>query len=111
MQDEQSMNLPVDADAAVLVGRAWVPGPLAGPSVVALVAGEVHDLTRLAPTCAELLDAEAPAARIRAAIAGGRAPSLGRADALLANTGPRAVIPRCRISWRPAICRPSGPAA
>lgn len=88
MQDEQSTNLPVDADAAVLVGRAWVPGPLAGPSVVALVAGEVHDLTRLAPTCAELLDAEAPAARIHAAIASGRAPSLGRADALLANTGP-----------------------
>ncbi|MBO1112265.1 fumarylacetoacetate hydrolase family protein [Bordetella petrii] len=49
-------DLPVDLDRALLVGRAWRPAPIDGPSVVAVRQGRVVDLTALAPTLADLLD-------------------------------------------------------
>jgi len=49
-------DLPVDLDRALLVGRAWRPAPIDGPSVVAVRQGRVVDLTVLAPTLADLLD-------------------------------------------------------
>ena len=52
--------LPLDHDRATLVGRAWLPGEPGGPSVVTVRDGEVFDLTRLAPTMADLINAPDP---------------------------------------------------
>jgi len=78
--------LPVDADRAILVGRAWVPGPLPGPSPVIIHRGRAHDASRVAPTVAELLDAQDPAGRLRAALADGRTPAIGDVGAMLAES-------------------------
>jgi len=64
-------TLPVDAEAAALVGRVWLPEE-DGPAVVAVRGGELFDLTPLAPTVSFLLERpdrlelvrEAPARRI-----------------------------------------------
>ncbi len=45
--------LPADADAAVLVGRAWFGD---GPRIVSLRQGQLIDISRHAPTMADLLD-------------------------------------------------------
>jgi len=52
--------LPEDAEAAVLVGRAWLPAEPGGPSVVAVRDGRVFDLTRVVPTMADLINADDP---------------------------------------------------
>lgn len=48
--------LPEDFADAVLIGRVWRPAPVNGPSVVAVRQGEVFDITRAAPTTADLFD-------------------------------------------------------
>lgn len=48
--------LPEDLDRALLVGRVWRNAPSAGPSVVAVRAGELVDISAHAPTIADLLD-------------------------------------------------------
>ncbi len=48
--------LPEDLADAVLIGRVWRPSPVNGPSVVAVRNGEVFDITRAAPTTADLFD-------------------------------------------------------
>ena len=58
-------TLPDDAARATLVGRAWLPGPLAGPSVVVVRGGELFDITAVAPTVAALLASADPAAAVR----------------------------------------------
>ncbi len=73
--------LPQDHVEAVLVGRAWVPG--SGPAPVAIHRGEVLDLSRLAPTSAQLLDLDDPAAVVRSARG---LPQLGSVADLLANS-------------------------
>ncbi|MFO1319393.1 MAG: fumarylacetoacetate hydrolase family protein [Burkholderiales bacterium] len=78
--------LPDDARQATLVGRAWVPGPLAGPSPVAIADGQVYDLSLDVATSADLLNADDPVARVQQAIASGRAPSLGDIAPILANS-------------------------
>ena len=78
--------LPDDADKATLIGRAWVPGPLAGPSPVAISGGQVYDLSFEVATSADLLNADDPAGRVKRAVAGGRAPSLGDIAPILANS-------------------------
>ena len=50
--------LPVDHERAVLVGRAWVPGVIAGPSPVIVRGGLAHDVSRCFATTATLLWAE-----------------------------------------------------
>jgi fumarylacetoacetate (FAA) hydrolase family protein len=75
--------LPTDGDAGTLVGRAWVPGRHAGPSVVVIENGQVYDVSATVPTVAHLLDAEAPAETLRAAP---RGEALGSTDTLLANS-------------------------
>ena len=65
--------LPVDSDRATLIGRAWVPGPLPGPSPVILHAGQAHDVSLATPTVADLLNADDPVRMARAALANGRA--------------------------------------
>jgi fumarylacetoacetate (FAA) hydrolase family protein len=58
--------LPADGCAGTLVGRAWAPGEVPGPSVVALREDGVYDLSRIAPTIADLLNADDPPAIARA---------------------------------------------
>jgi fumarylacetoacetate (FAA) hydrolase family protein len=59
--------LPADGTAGTLVGRAWVPGAVPGPSVVALREAGVFDLSRAAPTITDLLNADDPVALARSA--------------------------------------------
>ncbi len=75
--------LPMDRDAGTLVGRAWLPGKHAGPSVVVIEGGQVHDVSAAVPTIAHLLETEAPVEALRAAP---RGEVLGSTDALLANS-------------------------
>ncbi|SPB15681.1 fumarylacetoacetate hydrolase [Caballeronia novacaledonica] len=51
-----SSFLPEDFADAVLIGRIWRPAPVNGPAVVAVRKGEVFDITRAAPTTADLFD-------------------------------------------------------
>ena len=55
--------LPIDAAAALLVGR--VHRPDIGPSIVAVRPGGVFDITGLAPTMADLLNLPDPVAALR----------------------------------------------
>jgi len=75
--------LPADGDSGTLVGRVWVPGQHAGPSVVVIENGQVHDVSATIPTIAHLLESEAPVEALRAAPRGA---ALGSTDALLANS-------------------------
>jgi fumarylacetoacetate (FAA) hydrolase family protein len=77
--------LPEDAAQAMLVGRAWVPGLNAGPSPVAIAGGLVYDLSPVAATSAELLNAADPAALVRKRLAVPSRP-LGPVAELLENT-------------------------
>lgn len=60
-------GLPDDGLTGTLVGRAWVPGPVPGPSVIVLRANGVYDLSAHFATMSELLDAADPAGQVRAA--------------------------------------------
>lgn len=71
--------LPADADRATLVGRVWLP-QVEGPAVVALRGGQVIDITRAAPTVADLISAADPAALAKA-----DGPVIGSIADLLAN--------------------------
>jgi fumarylacetoacetate (FAA) hydrolase family protein len=75
--------LPTDRDAGTLVGRAWVPGKHAGPSLVVIEGGRVHDVSATVPTIAHLLETEEPVEALRAAPRGA---VLGSTDDLLANS-------------------------
>jgi fumarylacetoacetate (FAA) hydrolase family protein len=86
-------TLPADGCAGTLIGRAWVPGSLAGPSPVMVRDDGVHDLSAVVPTVADLLERD-DAAEVVA-----RAPTrrLGSLDEILANTSastPDARLPR-----------------
>ena len=83
---EERIALPDDHARAVLVGRAWVPGPLAGPSPVLVSDARVYDLSQVAPTCSDLMNREEPGALVAAAVKSGRANFIGRAAELLANS-------------------------
>ena len=74
--------LPVDAARACLVGRAWCPGPLAGPHVVVVRDGQLFDISATAATVAALLALPDPAAAARSA----QGPSLGTLDDWLGQT-------------------------
>ena len=60
-------GLPEDGLTGTLVGRAWVPGPVPGPSVIVLRADGVYDLSAHFATLSDLLDAADPVAQVRAA--------------------------------------------
>ncbi|HEY0887557.1 MAG TPA: fumarylacetoacetate hydrolase family protein [Ramlibacter sp.] len=72
--------LPFDHHDAVLVGRIHVPGT--GPVLVQVRADGVHDLSRLAPTCSELLEQPDPAGAVRAH----EGPRIASAREVLANS-------------------------
>jgi fumarylacetoacetate (FAA) hydrolase family protein len=57
MQNDNTLSwLPHDAQRATLVGRAWRPDPVDGPSVIVVRDGQVFDITATVPTMADLLD-------------------------------------------------------
>ncbi len=68
--------------SALLVGRAWIPA-VEGPSVIAVRGDDAVDLTRSFPTVSRLLNVAKPS-DVRGAIQ--RAPSLGRLEAIAANS-------------------------
>ncbi len=72
--------LPRDPDA-LLVGRVWDPSA-GGPSVVAVRAGEVIDLSAAFPTIRDLAEHVDPANAVSTATG----PALGSVDEVLANT-------------------------
>jgi len=77
--------LPSDWTAATLLGRAWIPDRLAGPSPVTVRPdGTVIDLAHIFPTVSAWLERDDPGAAVRKAQ--GRA--IGSIDALLANSRP-----------------------
>ncbi|MFF7291309.1 fumarylacetoacetate hydrolase family protein [Microbacterium sp. NPDC008134] len=73
--------LPTDASGALLVGRVQTP---AGPSVVVLRDGILHDLSATFPTMTALTESADPASAVRAA----DGPSLGAFADVWANTAP-----------------------
>ncbi|MEK9722217.1 MAG: fumarylacetoacetate hydrolase family protein [Rhodospirillaceae bacterium] len=76
--------LPTDADAATLVGRAWLPA-VDGPAVVAVAAGRVVDITaKAAPTVRDICEMADPADYVQGAIAGGM--DVGSVAELAANS-------------------------
>ncbi|QKS80521.1 fumarylacetoacetate hydrolase family protein [Pseudomonas bijieensis] len=77
-------TLPVDGVAGTLIGRAWVPGRIAGPSPIALRSDGVFDLSDRFATLSDLLETESPLAAVR------QTPGtfIASVEALLANTGP-----------------------
>ncbi|MFM9423580.1 fumarylacetoacetate (FAA) hydrolase family protein [Variovorax sp. GrIS 2.14] len=78
-------SLPRDADRATLIGRIWQPG--IGPTLAAVHEGGLHDLSRLAPTASDLLEADAPPAdAVREAIQSGKAPRIAHLADVLANS-------------------------
>jgi fumarylacetoacetate (FAA) hydrolase family protein len=83
---DERIALPDDHDRATLVGRAWVPGPLAGPSPVLIAKGKVFDLSQVVPTCADLMNSDDPVALVRNGVESGRASLLGQVGDLLANS-------------------------
>ena len=81
-----STVLPDDAKAALLIGRLWSPGPIPGPTVVCAHEGQVYDLSRLAPTCSELLNENAPATAVRSALRNGSASVIASLEDALKNS-------------------------
>jgi fumarylacetoacetate (FAA) hydrolase family protein len=78
-------SLPRDAERATLVGRIWQPG--VGPVLVAVHEGGLHDLSRLAPTMSDLLEAkEPPAGAVRRALRSGQAPRVASLAEAIANS-------------------------
>jgi len=80
--------LPVDAERALLLGRAQLPepngGPDGGPAVIVVAGGEAVDITRDYPVTVTLLDEPDPAGAARRAARQGR--SLGPVADLIANS-------------------------
>src|SRR6267378_3165719 len=84
MNLELKSTLPTDSTAGTLVGRVWRP-ELGGPSVAAIRADGVYDISRSYPTMRDLCEAPDPAA----AVAGAKADRIGDLAALLANSEER----------------------
>ena len=83
---EERTALPDDHERATLIGRAWVPGPLAGPSPVLVREGSAFDLSQVAPTCADLMNSDEPVAIATGAVKSGRATPIGRVADMLVNS-------------------------
>jgi fumarylacetoacetate (FAA) hydrolase family protein len=75
-------TLPDDAARALLVGRAWLPGPGGGPALATVRDGRLVDISALAPTLSDLFERADAAAAVRAATG----PDLGALADWLADT-------------------------
>ncbi len=78
--------LPADVNGAVLVGRAWVPGRVAGPSPIAVRNSKAYDLARAVPTSSRLLNSSNPVRFVSDAIETGWAKPLGDISAIIENS-------------------------
>jgi len=78
--------LPVDAERATLIGRAWVPGRVGGPSPVVIAGGRAYDLARVVPTVSELLNSRDPVKIAREAVKSGWARAIGEVADLISNS-------------------------
>ncbi len=78
--------LPVDANRATLIGRAWIPGRDAGPSPVLIAQDMAWDLARVVPTVSELLNMQDPAKVAFDAMSSGWARPVGAISDLIANS-------------------------
>ncbi len=78
--------LPTDAERATLIGRAWVPGRMGGPSPVVIAGGRVYDLARVAPTVSELLNSRDPVRMARESVKSGWAGAIGEVADLISNS-------------------------
>ncbi|WP_297832699.1 fumarylacetoacetate hydrolase family protein [Pseudomonas sp.] len=58
-------TLPADGVAGTLIGRAWVPGQMSGPSPVVIRAEGVFDLSERFATISDLLELSAPLQAVR----------------------------------------------
>jgi len=58
-------TLPADGLTGTLIGRAWVPGKVSGPSPVVLRSDGVFDLSAEFATLSELLESESPLKAVR----------------------------------------------
>jgi fumarylacetoacetate (FAA) hydrolase family protein len=58
-------TLPVDGLRGTLIGRAWVPGKVGGPSPVVLRSDGVFDLSERFATLSELLESPSPLKAVR----------------------------------------------
>ncbi|OQR26649.1 fumarylacetoacetate hydrolase [Pseudomonas sp. Bc-h] len=58
-------TLPADGLNGTLIGRAWVPGSVSGPSPVVLRSDGVFDLSARFATLSELLESESPLKAVR----------------------------------------------
>jgi len=58
-------TLPADGLNGTLIGRAWVPGKVSGPSPVVLRSDGVFDLSGRFATLSELLESESPLKAVR----------------------------------------------
>ena len=74
-------TLPADGTAGTLVGRVWRPD-VQGPSVVAVRADSVYDISRSFPTMRDLGETGDPASRVAAA----RGERIGTVASILVNT-------------------------
>jgi fumarylacetoacetate (FAA) hydrolase family protein len=81
---DAKLALPQDPEQAILIARAWRPGRVAGPVPAAVADGQVYDLSGIAATSAQLLNAADPAGAVRSLIGVRR--RIGAIDALLENT-------------------------
>lgn len=86
--------LPVDADRATLVGRAWLPAvhgadeATAGPAVVALRGDDLLDVSAAFPTMRALTEQPDPVGALRAALEAGAGRRIGGLADVVANTPP-----------------------
>jgi fumarylacetoacetate (FAA) hydrolase family protein len=78
--------LPRDSETATLIGRAWIPGRIGGPSPVAIHDQKVYDLARVVPTSSQLINAADPVRLVREALKSDWVKSTGSVDSLLANS-------------------------
>jgi fumarylacetoacetate (FAA) hydrolase family protein len=78
--------LPEDAAKACLIGRAWLPGVVPGPSPIAVDQTRAYDLSGVAPTCADLINLDSPVRAVKDVLASGRAKRIGSVEELIANS-------------------------
>jgi fumarylacetoacetate (FAA) hydrolase family protein len=81
---EPDNSLPEDNEQALLIGRVWRPGEIAGPSVVVVRGSEIRDVSHLAPTVSELLDHDDPVAALWAH----EGERIGSVEEILENSHP-----------------------
>ena len=95
--------LPIDWPAATLLGRAWIPGSPGGPSPISVRPdGTVVDLAHIVPTVSAWLERIDVASAVHSA----QGTSIGKIEALLANSHPQ---PDPTRPWLLAPCASAQP--